>query len=274
MARSVNPYVPVGRLFAELGRGKGFLPRDEGLGSPVEAAAADAWKELAVAWAAGFLLAKRLGKLDAFERALIDCNYYCPWAVLAMEMHGRGLVDFLRMGGREDDGGANMFRTFFRLARRSSTSTEAGLHGPDQPFLVSEACVSKARFADAVYDERVITLAYQLGELLIRDPVRAQLDLAGLQTQHGLLVQAFVNEFSGIRLDAQAGARRQAGVNPLVRDIWRSLSDTQQARMDWIAALVTAPTRKAVRKTQAKSTRAVTGKAINRRRTNPPATNS
>jgi hypothetical protein len=274
MPRSVNPYAPLGQMYAELARGTGFAPKYEGFGSTLEAIAGEAGQDLAAAWAAGFWLAWRLGKLDAFERSVMDCNYYCPWAVVAMEMPGRGLIDFLRMSGREEDGGMRLYRTFFRLARRSSSSAAGSLYGLGQPFLVSEACVSKARFADAVYDERVITLAYQLGDLLIREPVRAQLDLAGLQTQHGLLVQAFVTEFAGIRLDAQAGSRRRAGVKPLVRDIWRGLSDTQQARIDWIAPLVTEPTRRAVRKTPAKSTRAASGKAMNRRRTKPPETNS
>lgn len=272
MPRSLNPYAPLGRMYAELARGKGFVPKDESSDSTLEAAAAGAWQELAAAWAAGFLLAQRLGKLDAFELALMDCNYYCPWAVVAFEMPGHGLLDFLRLGMNEKDSGASLYQTYFRLARRYSMSKERGAYGPDQPFLVSEACVSKARFADAVYDERVIKLAYELADLVIREPIRAQMDFGRLQNQHRLMVQAFVEEFAAIRLGAQPGSRKATGVRHLLRDTWRSLSDTQRAQIGWIAPLMTEPARKSVRETPAKISREGTGKATNKRPTNLRAT--
>lgn len=245
MPRTVNPYMPVGQFYSELGRGNGFAPKDERQGSPKEAAAADAWQELAMAWAAGFHLARRLGKLDEFEDAVLYSGYYCPWAVMAIEMPGYGLVGFLRIGVDEGDGGAGLYRKFFRLARGFSNSTQRGFQGPDQPFLLTEAVVSRARFADAVYDERVIFLARQFADLLICAPIREQMDLDSLQVQHRLLVQAYIDEFATIRLDAKPGARSQMGVRRLLSDMWRSLSDTQQTQLAWIKPLVSGPTRKA-----------------------------
>lgn len=272
MPSVVNPYTPVGRLYTALGLGEGFSARDDRPVSPGEAAAGDAWLELAMGWAAGFHLARRLGKLAEFERAVVDCNYYSAWAVMALGMPAGGLAEFLRIGTVEADSGAGTYKVFWRLARQSSLSTERGLHGPKQPFLVSEACVSKMRFTDAAYDERVVTLACQIADLLIREPARLQMNLGGLQKQHQVLTQAFLDEFATIRPDAQPGSSKQAGVRRLLTQTWRSLTDAQRARIAWIEPIVVASPRKAARKTPAKSTAGKAGNAKTEPHANPSNT--
>lgn len=235
MPRVVNVYTPVAKLYTSLGQGLGFVPSDR-LTNEREEMGSEAWRELALIWASSFHLARRVGRLNEFRLGLMNCPYYSAWAVMAMNMPGeRGLGDFLRIGSLYEDGGAELYLTFFQLARSYSLSTHPGAFGPERPFLVNESCVTKSRFEDRVYDERAVVLAYDLADMLITYPARdTDAGSEDLEATHVILLQAFIDAFASLPLSR----RKRPGVKRLVVDTWLALSEEQRTNVEWLAPFV------------------------------------